>query len=231
LSFRSNSPVLPIGFSGTLGALDQAIRIKRPNLRMHVGQLIPPIEMIADMPRKASLEAYSEHVMARVRDLLVPDDPSLEIKIKDERFELIIELRDQQGILQDIPRNLTIYHDKALANFFHRPAILKIFKTNLALPVDALQNLESEHNPTSISMAVQAVLNYLHQENPYLLSYRFGPKTAEAMLTGIGELVDLSKWAAEQHLTMAVTPIRRFYSIEQGKEIVQIKQDLFEHWM
>ena len=231
LSFRGEAPVLPLGFSGALGALDQALHLKRPRLRMKVGKLIQPIEIKNGVPRKTIFESYAEQVLAGVRELLLPDDPSLGIKIKDEDFELKIELRDRNGKLREIPAELTIQHQKALAEFLHRPAILKIFKVNLNLPMDALQNLDAEQNPRPISEAVQAVLDYLNQENPYLLSYRFGPKNADAMKKGLEELLALAQWAAQQKLQLIITPLWKFYSVQEQKEIIQIKQGAFEHWM
>jgi 1-acyl-sn-glycerol-3-phosphate acyltransferase len=231
LSYRGKAPVLPIGFSGTTSALEKALKFKRPNLMMNVGNSIPGLQMQSGIPRKIIFEEYSEQVMSRVRALLLPEDPSLDVKIKNECFDLNITVQDLMGIEQEIPDELGIKHAPALAKFFHRPAILKIFKINLDLPIDALQNLESEHDPVAIFNSIQVVLDYLNNENPYLLAYRFGPKTSEAMQNGLMELLTLSHWVARNGLLIEVTPIRIFFSTEQGKEITQTKQGIFEHWM
>jgi len=231
LSYRGNAPVLPIGFSGTTGALEKALRFKRPKLTMSVGRCIPPLQLQHGIPRKVVFEEFSEKVMSRVRDLLLPDDPSLELKIKNERFDLKLSAKDFSGTEKNIPDELRIKHAPALAKFFHRPAILKIFKNNLDLPVSALQNLGSVRDPSVLANSIQAVLNYLNNENAYLLTYRFGPKTADAMKKGLTEILSITRWATANGLTIEITPIRIFFSTKQGKEITQIEQGVFEHWM
>jgi 1-acyl-sn-glycerol-3-phosphate acyltransferase len=231
LSYRGKSPVLPIGFSGTSGALDKAVRLKRPKLFVKVGNTIPALELRSGAPRKTIFEDYSEKVMSQVRVLLLPGDPSLEVKIRDERFDLKVSVQNSLGDNPEIPENFRIHQKTAVAKFLHRPAILKIFKNNLELPIDVLQNIESEHNPANIAKSIQIILDYLMGENPYLLTYRFGPKIGEAMLIGLRELLKLSTWAETKGYTIHITPIRKFYSNEQEKEIIQIKQDAFDRWM
>jgi len=42
LSHRADAPILPIGFGGLEGALDAIFKLKRPELVMNDGTLIPP---------------------------------------------------------------------------------------------------------------------------------------------------------------------------------------------
>ncbi len=51
------------------------------------------------------------------------------------------------------------------------------------------------------------------------------------MQAGLEELLALARWAAGRGLALAITPIRRFTALDQGKEVVQIKQGSFEQWM
>lgn len=231
LSYRSNTPVLPVGFSGTLGAIGQALKLKRPTITMNIGHAIEPLSKQPGTPRKALFEHYAEFVMSQVRKLMLPDDPSLHPTIKDEWFELEVRIQDQEGKSYPLPEGLHLEHAAALARFLHRPAILKIFRSNLKLPIEALENLHAVHEPQVIVEAIKPILNYLDHENPYLLTYRFGPKLADAMRSGMDELLDLSTWTASRGLRLQLIPVRHFYSLAEQREITQIQQSRFDHWM
>jgi 1-acyl-sn-glycerol-3-phosphate acyltransferase len=231
LSYHGKAPVLPIGVSGTLGSLAQALKGKRPKLTMKVGCFIPPILESPGTPRKILFENFSEKVMDEVRNLLLPDDPSLDIKIKHERFKLELTIRNSNGVKQNIPQDLAIINATALTKLLHRPTILKIFKENLQLPIDSLENLDNESKPRAIADSLGLILNYIKNENPYFLSYRFGPKAGESMLLGLGELHRLSNWADENGFSIEIIPIWKFVSIPDNKEVIQTKQGSFRNWM
>ncbi len=231
LSYRANAPILPIGYSGTLGALSAALRLKRPRLTMYVGQVIPPANPPSGKPRKAYLEAFATQVMDAVNALLPADDPALQTHIFDERFELQTTVHTPDGTPRSHPAERSIRHHRALAKLLHRPAVLKIFRKNLHLPVAALQSLDREHDARKIADATRSILEYLKNENPYLLTYRFGPKEADAMHIALQELLALAQWAVESSLTLTITPIRRYRLSTEGEEIVQVKQGVFEDWM
>jgi 1-acyl-sn-glycerol-3-phosphate acyltransferase len=230
LSKKAKAPVLPIGFSGTLGSLTQALKLKRPKMIMNVGKPIPPAILPKGTANKPFLEQYAEEVMAAVKNLVPADDPMHKPEAIKETFELRVALFAQDKSPVPIPEGMDIEHPEELAKFFHRPIILKIFKKNLDLPVDALQGLDNEQNPRSIANATEYVLGYLDKENPYLLSYRFGPKEAEAMRLGLEEMSRLAKWADERGYALKVTPIRRYITPDH-REIVQIKQGKQKEWM
>ena len=230
LSYRANTPVLPIGFSGTLGALGAAFKFKRPELQMRIGQPIPAASPPAGQARKAYLQDYATQVVEAIKALLPADDPTRQVRVVDERFELQVAVRGQDGSPESYPADLAIRHATALAKFLHRPAILKIFKSNLRLPIDPLQDLENQHDAGAIVTAIESILGYLRDENPYLLTYRFGPREAEEMEIGLQELLALARWAASSEFSLVVTPMRRYFSPEIGKEIVQVEQGAFRHW-
>lgn len=231
LSYRGKTPVLPIGFSGTLASLDKALKLQRPRLTMQIGKLLPHLENNSDIPRKFLFENYAEEVMTEVRALILPTDPSKQVVIGNERFELSLMVKDQQNYAIPIPKEKQVIHASSLVKFLHRPAILKLFYANLNLPIEVLLNLDHDNDPQAISDAVKLILQYLEFENPYLLSYRFGPKVAEEMKLGLEELLALSQWVAENGWLIYITPIRKYYSLKHNKEIIQTKQDRFTNWM
>jgi len=231
LSYRAGAPVLPIGFSGTLGALGQALRLKRPNMMMNIGKLLPAAKLIDGKSKKESLLEYSNLVLDAITRLLPEDDPTQIVNIRDETFDLQIDIKDRNGENISNPDDLEINHKYELAKFLHNPGILKVFDKNLRYDVQSVQTLDVSHDPKSISRALQQILKYLYDENPFFLVYRFGPKEAEAMTLGLEELLKLADWCAAGDNSLYVTPIRRFYKIDQGYEITQIKQGKFESWM
>ena len=231
LSYRAGAPVLPIGFGGTTGALGAALRLERPRLTMRVGEVIPAARLPEERPRKEYLKEYAFHVVQAIRELLPPDDPARRPRVADERFELRMVVQRPDGHPAVVPDALTIKHAEALAELLHSPAILKIFTSNLDLPTRPLQTLAREPAPAALVEALQAILHYLDAENPYLLTYRFGPQRAEAMRLGLEELLALARWAAESDRQLTLTPVRRYVSTEHGKEIVQTEQGSFEGWM
>ena len=174
---------------------------------------------------------WQVEMLDAVNALLPADDPARQAGIADERFELRVTVQGADGEPLSYPTDLDIRHTTALAKLLHRPVVLKIFTENLRLPTGALQNLHDEHDAGVIVDAIQSILDYLSDENPYLLTYRFGPQEARAMQAGLEELLALARWAAESGLALTITPVRRFYSLDQGRKVVQIEQGSFERWM
>ena len=231
LSYHGQAPVLPVGFSGTTGALGKALRFERPTLSMHIGEQIPAATPAKGMPRKAYFEAYSKRVLGAIQDLIPAAERVQAPKIENERFELSIQLRNTGGVQVKIPEKLEVQNAPALAKMLHRPVILKTFRSNLKLPVEALQTLANTPPAAQIAQAAEAILKYLEKQNEFFLIYRFGPKEGEAMQKGLTELRELALWADRQGLTMKLTPTRRYYSPESGQEIIQTSQEAFTDWM
>jgi hypothetical protein len=174
---------------------------------------------------------WQVEMLDAVNALLPADDPARQAGIVDVRFELRVTVQGAGGEPVSYPTDLDIRHTAALAKLLHRPVVLKIFTENLRLPTRALQNLHDEHDAGVIADAARSILDYLSDENPYLLAYRFGLQEAGAMQAGLAELLALARWAAESGLALTITPVRRFYSLNQEREVVQIKQGSFERWM
>lgn len=231
LSYHGKTPVLPIGFSGTFGSIDNALKLKRPKITMQIGQLIPYLRNEATLPRKVLFQQYAEDVMTRVRKLILAEDPYKQKKIKDECFKLSIAVNDKNNLNIPIPEDKKIVHETSLVRFLHRPTILKLFYSNLNLPIEALLKLDQTTDPQIISNAVFLILHYLENENPYLLTYRFGPKMGEEMKLGLQEFYELSQWVSKNKWELIVKPIRKYYSLEENKVVIQTRPNKFQKWM
>ncbi len=231
LSVQSGSPVIPIGFNDTTGALNAGLKFKRPKLVMRVGQVIKPAKIPAGFPRKGYLQQYANQVMEAVHQLVPQDQFKTEPEIIDERFELNIIILDKEQNPVQPPADLQVVEAVPLSRFFHRPAILKIFKINLELPVEPLQRLAEGPPVIDLINACQTVLDYLSDENPYLLTYRFGVKGGLAMERGIKELHKLLLWCEGEGYQVLIEPTRIYYSLKEKREIRHTEQGSFQSWM
>lgn len=223
LSYQSGAPIVPIGFGGIDGALGAAINLKRPEVTMNIGQVIPAIDPDASgKPRKTALEDAASYIMSRV-DALIPEaDKKRWRRIVDERFELQLLVHGPDGQMAELPPELQITRPEMLAKFFHRPLLLDVFARNLKLPVQALQSLDVEHDGVRLADASDAALAYL-KDNPYFLTYRFGYDEGGAMENGLRQLSAIGRWAGKQGMRVVVKPIRRFRQRGKEEEFVEEK--------
>jgi 1-acyl-sn-glycerol-3-phosphate acyltransferase len=221
LSHRANVPILPIGFGGVEGALNKLFRLQRPKLWMNVGTLMPPVALAPGKPRKACLQQAAAQVMQAANDLIPEEGRVPHPQMRDERFELCIRMQDTDGTLMTYPPDLEIAHADALVKMFYRPAILRIFKKDLRLPVEALQQLDTEHDPAKIACAIRLMLDYVEQQNPGFFPYRFGHAEGMAMEAGLRELHAVATHAAKSGYLLSITPIRHYYSPDQGKQVTE----------
>ncbi|NIR64754.1 MAG: hypothetical protein GWN61_11120, partial [candidate division Zixibacteria bacterium] len=103
LSYHGNAPVVPIGFGGMLGALEKALKFKRPSISMNIGKPIPAAKVPEGVARKTYFDDFAQNVIDTVRSLIPPDDPTLQVRIKDESFDLEYHVQDAQGNNVEIP--------------------------------------------------------------------------------------------------------------------------------
>ncbi|NSW51302.1 MAG: 1-acyl-sn-glycerol-3-phosphate acyltransferase [Anaerolineae bacterium] len=232
LSHRAQAPVLPIAFQGADGALNAILQFKRPSITMTIGKPIPPLTAAQGVDLKVEYETFASMVMDQVFSLLPEAEAARLHDLQYECFSLEI-IVDRDGIRLDIPPLMDIEHRQALAMLLHRPMILKIFKVNLKLPVDAIQQLHLKPSTVALRLAVGEMVKYMKDEengNPYLLTYRFGIQTGKEMLQGLEELYKLLDWCVNEDLEIMVQPIRRFFLQSLQKEFIQVEQGDFNHW-
>lgn len=222
LSYHAQAPILPIGFGGIDGALAAALSWKRPRMTMTVGKVMPPIQDEGNKPLKAVLEEGARDVMAQIESLVPDEDKRRWNHIRDERFELSLVVRQPDGTPAPIPPELTLTHAEMLSKFFHRPLLLDVLTRNMKLPVEALKQLDTEHDPSRLADAADLSLGYLN-ENPHFLAYRFGYDQGSSMRAGLTQLRDISRWAEKNDCQVFVTPIRRYKRRGSDEEIVEDK--------
>jgi 1-acyl-sn-glycerol-3-phosphate acyltransferase len=220
LSHKANAPIVPIGFGGIEGALGAIFKLKRPRLTINIGQMMPPVSIEPGKARKQVLEDAANEVMARIEALIPEEDKRKHDQILDERFEFTAAIHDSGGAAVDLPDQPQIVHPEALGHFFHRPVLLNTMARNLKLPVQPLQQLDTEHDPGAMADATQSILGYL-DENPHFLTYRFGYEVGGAMKDGLIEMRDLARWAKQSGYQVTLKAIRRYRRPDSDEEIVE----------
>ncbi|MEO8611609.1 MAG: lysophospholipid acyltransferase family protein [Chloroflexota bacterium] len=221
LSYQSNAPIVPIGFGGVDGAMKAATQFKRPRLVMNIGETIPAVRSdVKGKSRKEVLQDSANMIMTRIEALIPEEDKRRWNRIKDERFELNLNIETADGNPVLLPDELAFTRPDMLAKFFHRPLMLDVFARNLKLPVQALQHLDTEHDGKHIADATQAALGYL-DTNPHFLTYRFGYDEGAAMQGGLKQLQAVGLWAAQNGYKLSLTPIRRYRRRGSEDEIVE----------
>jgi 1-acyl-sn-glycerol-3-phosphate acyltransferase len=231
LSFHAQAPILPIGFGSMQGALKEIFTFQRPTLKMNVGQVIPPVQAASGKSRKQHFQDEANRIMDAVWKLIPEEDRVQEETIKNERFELLVDVQKQDGSKIEIPPEVKIQHDTALSKFTHRTTLINNFILNMNMPeVAPLTRLVDQPGIEEIITATRAILNHLEHDNPYYFTYRYGQRDGKAMQQGIDELHELALWVRENNLRLKVTPIRRFKVIATGEEVVLDRPEEFAKW-
>jgi hypothetical protein len=231
LSYHSQTPILPVGFGAMQGTLKEMFEFKWPTLKMTVGKVIPPLQAPSGKSRKQHFQDEADRIMDAVWELIPEEDRVQEQTIKNEEFELQVEVKNQDGAVVQIPSKLELQHGAALCKFTHRKTLIANFIQNLNMPeVSPLIRLVEQPGLDEIITATRSILDHLEHDNPYYFTYRYGQREGKAMEQGIRELHKLALWVKGNNLTLKVIPIRRFKVIETGEEVVLDRPEEFAKW-
>lgn len=221
LSSQANAPIIPIGFGGIDGALGATMKLRRPRMLMNIGHVIPPIPAeIEGKSRKEALEDGARMVMQQIAALIPEEDKQRWNRIRNERFELQLVVRDSSGEPVTLPPELEITVPEMLAKYFHRPLMLDVLARNLNLPIQPLQRLHREHDPAKLAPALKAAVSY-YDAHPNFLPYRFPYVEASGMHNGLRQLHRIAEWSIEHNYQVEVIPIRRYQQRGSDQEIVE----------
>ena len=231
LSYHAQAPILPIGFGEMRGKLNEIFAFKRPVLKMNVGELMSPVQKPQGKPRKQHFQDESDRIMDAVWDLIPEEDRMREATLRDESFELQLDVWDKSGNRVAIPKALQPEHGAAFSKFTHRPTLIKNYIQNMEMPqVAALMSLVDEPDLDAVLAATESILHSLKADNPYYFTYRYGQREGKAMENGIREVDALARWAKENDLRIRFTPLRRFTVIATGEEVTYDRTQEIEKW-
>lgn len=231
LSYRSGAPILPIGFNNTAGAMDAGLKFERPLLKMSFGKVLPPAKLPEGMAKKTYFQKHAAQIMDAVYSLVPAGQTDLDQEITGEWFEMEIYLTDAKGETLEISPDLRIQHASHLAKFLHRPLVMELFTVNLELPVHPLLLLINKPPVPDLILALKSILSYLKEENPNLLTYRFGIPEGLGMQEGLRELLRVLEWCSAKGHLVSINAVRHYYSHSEQREIVQREQEISQPWM
>lgn len=234
LSYHTGAPILPVGFGGAAGALNAALKLRRPRLTMNVGTPLPPVTVPDGVPRREALQSAAADILKAVNALIPASYRAEHPRMIDERFTLHLSATDVEGHAVEIPTSNALsvqgLHADALCKVLYRPWILHIFEKDLNLPVDALAHLTENPPPDELARALEPILHYVSDDNPGFFTYRFGTTWGMAMEAGLRDLHALARWAAEHHLRLSVQPTRRYRLAGQAEDIVETRPPAAQAW-
>jgi 1-acyl-sn-glycerol-3-phosphate acyltransferase len=220
LSYKSQAPVLPIGFGGIKGALKDILAFKHPTLTMNVGEIIPPTSLEdPDRSMKDNLQIAANTIMQEIRDLIPEKDLQRFQKRVDENYELeidVLPICSEEGI----PEAYRVRHGAAYAHFLFNPTMMDVLYRNLHLPISPLKETYHQEDLKPILDAWHAILDYLNK-NPGYFTYRFGVEEGLAVKEALLELCSLGEWAQQSGCDLLIKPIRRYRNANTGALVVE----------
>lgn len=222
LSYRTQAPVLPIGFGGIRGGLGQALKLKRPKLVMNVGEVLPPVTLDENKTSmKASLAKSADLILEKI-NALVPQEDLRQARMKvDQRY--ILEVEVHQGRLftsSPPPEGLQVTHGDAYAHFLYNPTMIDVLVRNLRLPLHPLMQIDHEYQLDAVIAAWDAILAYL-KDNPGFFTYRFGVDEGLAVEQALQELRRLAVWAQENQTALSLTPIHTYRNANTSAQVTE----------
>lgn len=222
LSYRSQAPILPIGFGGIQDGLPKALQFKRPKLIMNVGELIPPIT-IADNGEslKMNLERSASDLLERINALVPEEDLRLFKRKVDEHYKLKVSVYDYETDANiTLAENLQLKNGAAYAHFLYNPTMLDVLVRNLRLPLYPLMNVNCRSDLAPLILAWDAILDYL-KVNPGYFTYRFGVDEGLCVEKAMRELRQLATWAQENNYALTLNPIYRYRNAHTGAKVIE----------
>ena len=220
LSQRGNAPVVPLGMSGIYGALGQALKLKRPIMKLRFGKPIPPFTSDrTGQDLKKELHQHADFVLKAIYDLIDEADKArYPVRVEHTLSYLGVDETAEQSELNHLEGG------DDLARMLMSDVILETFSLNLKMPVTAFYPSEKPVVRADFLTALHSILELLKQ-NPGFLSYRYGSEVADRQGAAIQALIGLL--GTNQPLKLSLTSVATFKDGHQEttKRIYQISLD------
>lgn len=221
LSYRTQSPIIPIGFGGVHGGLKKALQLKRPKLVMNVGDCLPPVAIGTDgQSLKKSLEQSATELLNCINALVPEEDLRIFNRKTDEHYELKVSVHDDSGNHIALPEELKVQHGEAYAHFLFNPTMLDALVRNLHLPLSPIKDVGIQSDLSQVIHAWDTILSYL-KVNPGYFTYRFGIDEGLAVEKAILELRQIACWAQQKDYHLKLKPLYRYRNINTGAMVVE----------
>ena len=231
LSYRTNTPILPIGFGDTRGKMAELFKLKRPVFEMNVGDILPPVVLDPSKSKKESLQQAANSIMDAVWDLVPEEELHKKNSFpEDEIFSLEIKVFNQDGSEVTIPEELILEDGSWISRFAHRPNLLDTIRDYVFIPVQTLKELQQKPSAKEIFLAADSMVDYVENVNPQYFNYRYGYKDGQAFLDCFRQLRKLMTWVMENDLLVEAEVVYEFRDPASGERIIRRVPEEIEQW-
>lgn len=208
LSQLTGAPILPVGLSGTYLKTIDAFTGRMPRLTLRFGQLMPPVPPSRDRrTRNSDLDAASAEIMARIWDLLEPEEQARYRRWEREVYRLQIDFR-RAATDELLPYAGPALPDmSALAEFMAKPNLFRPMWENARLNIDPFRQARF-FGPLELRFAARDLSALLLNEYDRYLPYRLGDEAALQVNAALEALrTTVSEWAMAHDALVRLTPL------------------------
>ncbi|MCL4248496.1 MAG: 1-acyl-sn-glycerol-3-phosphate acyltransferase [Anaerolineae bacterium] len=190
LSHMHHVPVVPISFGGTYQVWRKLMLLQRPEIHIHFGEPLPPVEIVDRKQRAQALHDYSLMLMRHIYEHLPSEDQARYDNAARARYraELVADAADT---LSDRGMDFSV-----LAEFASKPNLISPLWRNARLPLKPLARHDRFYPAADFVIAAERLCSALNGEFAGYLNYRLGDEKAAQALD---ELDALQQFALDAH--------------------------------
>jgi len=208
LSQLTGAPILPVGLSGTYLKTIDAFTGRRPPLAIRFGKLMPAVPPSRDRrARNGDLNAASAEIMARIWELLEPEEQARYRRWEREIYRLQIDFLHAatgEPLAYDGP---PLPDMGALAEFIAKPNLFRPMWENARLNIDPFRQTRF-FGPLDVRFAARDMGALLLNEYDRYLPYRIGDEAALQVDAALEALrTTVSEWAMARGALVRLTPV------------------------
>lgn len=186
IAYKSKATIIPIGFIGMNGALQKALSLQRPTVKINIGK---PISNESLFHNETSIKSMMVNSSNLIMDRLVELLPAEEIINPDQHKPKKLKFLGKR-IAGETVIEIKFINQDDFQELIEHPVIMDVFKRNLKLQIKHLLSRNKYEKIGNILNSLYQISNYLEM-NPGFLSYRFGIDKAINMKNGISTLVNI----------------------------------------
>ncbi|MBN1963025.1 MAG: 1-acyl-sn-glycerol-3-phosphate acyltransferase [Anaerolineae bacterium] len=199
LSQMTGTAILPVAIGGTYLKTKPMFSLRHPRLSITFGEVMPAVPPSANRrAREADFEAANQEIMARIWDIMEPEDRALYQQWEHEVFQLQLDFArfdDGEPVAYDGPALPDL---AALAEFMGKPNLFRPMWQNAELPVEPFMERRF-FAPIELQMAVCRLLETLRAGSyERYLPYRMGDDATAQVIAGLQALCGVAEWAMQR---------------------------------
>lgn len=207
LSQSTQTPILPVGLSGTYLKTMDAFTGRRPELTITFGKVMPPVPRSRSRKdRDADLLAANEEIMARIWDVMEPEERALNERWQREIYTMGLEFMNVHSgdpVAYDGP---SLPDMAMLAEFVAKPNLFRPMWENAGLDLEPFREVRY-FAPIELQMAARDMYDLLQDEYRQYIPYRMGDGAFDQVSAALQALVtDVAEWAMRHDARVRLTP-------------------------